>query len=67
MSIWSNINNEFQEENQVYIDAWLTSDDNENGSVIAIVHLNTGEVEYRDERARTDEAAQEIIQETLLN
>ena len=67
MSIWGEIRNDFQEEDRVHIDAWLTPDDNEDGRVIAVVHVNTGEVEYRDDRARTDEYAQEIIQETLLN
>lgn len=67
MNIWSQINNEFQEENIIFIDAWLTSDDNENGNVIAKVDIVTGEVEYLDERAKTDPYAKGVIQDTLSN
>lgn len=47
------------------IDAWLTSDDNEEGTVIAKINNKTKEIEYLDPDARTDSYAQEIISETL--
>lgn len=49
------------------IDAWLTDDDNEDGMVIAKANLATGDVEYLDDDARTDEYAQEVIREVLEN
>lgn len=66
MSIWGEIRNDFEDDNNiVHIDAWLTDDDNEEGTVIAKVNINTKEVEYLDDRARTDTYAQELIQELL--
>jgi len=67
MNIWSEIRNDFEdeEEGKVYIDAYLTPDDNEEGKVIAKVNTSTKEVEYLDDRARTDAYAQEMINETL--
>ena len=65
MSIWGEIRNDFEDGNIVHIDAWLTADDNEEGKVIAKVNVRTKEVEYLDDRARTDSYAQEMIQEYL--
>jgi hypothetical protein len=66
MSIWGEIRNDFQDGDIVYIDAWLTSDDNEEGRVIAKVNVRTHETEYLDDRARTDGYAQEMISEIDL-
>lgn len=65
MSIWGEIRNDFEDGNLTYIDAWMTDDDNENGTVIAKVNTETKEVEYLDDRAKTDSLAQELIQELL--
>jgi len=60
--------NHFDDIEQVQmIDAWLTDDDNEEGSVIAKVHLDTKTVDYIDPDARYDEYAQEVINEVLEN
>lgn len=67
MSKYGEIRNDFydEEEKKVYIDAWFTEDDNEEGVVIAKVNYRTKAIEYLDNDARTDEYAQEIINETL--
>lgn len=67
MSKYAEIRNDFydEEEKNVYIDAWLTEDENEEGVVIAKVNYRTKAIEYLDNDARTDEYAQEIINETL--
>jgi hypothetical protein len=67
MSKYAEIRNDFYDdkEHKVYIDAWFTEDDSEEGVVIAKVNYRTKEVEYLDNDARTDEYAQEIIKETL--
>ena len=65
MSIWGEIRNDCEDGDTVYIDAWLTADDNEEGKVIARVNVRTKEVEYLDDRAKTDSYAQEMIQEYL--
>lgn len=67
MSKWAEIRNNFydDEEQKIYIDAWFTDDNNEEGVVIAKVNYKTKEVEYLDDDARTDSYAQEIINETL--
>ena len=49
----------------ICIDAWLTDDDMEEGKVIAKIDLVTGELTYNDDRAKTDNYAQEIIKEGL--
>lgn len=69
MSKYSEIKNDFYDENEhkVYIDAWFTGDDNEEGNVIAKVDIRTNEVEYLDDDAKTDPYAQEIIKDTIDN
>jgi hypothetical protein len=65
-SIWGEIRNDFEDdEGIVHIDAWLTDDDMEGGTVIAKVNTQTKEVEYLDDRAKTDPYAQEMIQDVL--
>jgi hypothetical protein len=67
MSKYGEVRNDYydEEESKVYIDAWFTYDDNEEGVVVAKVNYKTREVEYLDEDARTDEYVQEVINETL--
>ena len=67
MSKWSEIrSNYFDDEEGVQtVDAWLTDDDNEEGEVIAKIHLDTKTVDYLDPDAETDEYAQEVINEVL--
>lgn len=65
--LWSEIRNDFEDEGVTFIDAWETDSDGEVGTVIAKVYSTPGEsqVQYLDERARTDDYAQEVIRETL--
>lgn len=67
MSKYGEIRNDFysDEEQKIYIDAWFTEDDNEEGTVIAKVSYKTKEIEYLDNDAKTDSYAQEVINETL--
>ena len=67
MSKYGEVRNDYYDdlENKIYIDAWFTDDDNEEGVVVAKVNCETHEVEYLDDDARTDEYAQEVINETL--
>lgn len=69
MSKYGEVRNDYydEEENKVYIDAWVTDDDNEEGIVVAKVNYKTKEVEYMVEEAKTDEYVQEVINETLKN
>lgn len=61
---WCEVRNNYaDEENTVYIDAWKTANEDEEGEVIAKVDQN-GKVEYLNELAKTDQIAQEIIKET---
>ena len=64
-NIWGEIRSNFENEGIINIDAWLTEDENEEGNVIAKVNTKTLEVEYLDDRARTDNYAQEMINEVL--
>ena len=66
-NIWSEIRSNFEDESIVHIDAWITPDDNEEGMVIAKVNKVTGNVQYIDDRAKTDTYAQEIIKEVLAD
>jgi len=63
--IWSEIHNDFEDDGIIYIDAWTTDDENEDGSVIAKINTITKEIKYLDERAKTNEFAQEAINEVL--
>jgi len=68
-SIWSEIRTDFidEEANVQYIDAYVSGDDNEEGKVIATINLDTKVVSYKDERAKTDEKAQEAINNALAD
>lgn len=69
ISKYREIRNNFvdEEDHKVYIDAWKTKNPNEEGSVIAKIDLATYEVEYLDEKAKSDLYAQEVIKETISN
>ena len=66
-SKWTEIHcSQFDENKGVYpVDAWRTSDDNEEGKVIAEIDLENHCVAYYDEDAKTDTYAQSVIQEFL--
>ena len=67
MSKWAEIRCDFynDEEEKWFVDAWLTDNDNEEGSVIAKIDLINKTVEYLDQDAKTDKYAQEVINEML--
>lgn len=54
-----------EDEGMVFIDAWYTDDDNEEGEVIAKVSIKTKKVEYLDKSAKSDDYAQEVINEVI--
>lgn len=53
------------DKNIMYIDAWRTTSPNEEGKVIAKINLSNSEVEYVDEKAKTDVYAQTVIRRVL--
>lgn len=67
MSKGVEIRNDFvcEDTHNVYIDAWLTDDDNEAGVVIARINASTKNIEYFDDDAKTDSYAQEVINEAI--
>ena len=67
MSKWAEIRNDFvcEDSRKIYIDAWTTEDDNEEGIVLARIDMDTKNIEYFDDDAKTDCYAQEVINETL--
>ena len=66
-TIWTEIRNDFEDDFKLHIDAWETSDDNESGKVIAKINTITKKIKYIDKRAKTDEYAQCIINESIEN
>ena len=69
MSKWNEIRCDFLDENdkRYCVDGWRTSDDCEEGKTIAKIDLENKSVEYMDEDAKSDEYAQEVINEFLKN
>ncbi len=67
MSKWAEIRSDYYDdiEEVQTVDAWLIDDGDEEGEVIAKIHLDTKEVEYIDNDARYDDYAQEVINEIL--
>ncbi len=61
-SIWKEIRISYFLNKIRYVDGYLTEDPDEEGKTIATVNMTTGEVEYKDERAKEDSLAQEQIQ-----
>ena len=68
MSKWAEIRSDFvcEDSHKIYIDAWVTEDDNEEGIVIARIDMDTKKIEYFDDNAKTDDYAQEIIKEAIM-
>lgn len=64
MNIWGEIRNDFEMDELIFIDAWETENDNEEGKVIAKV-TKDGEVTYLDDRAIKDTYAQEMITDAI--
>ena len=65
MSNWKEIRNNFIDVKYTYIDAWKTLFESEEENVIAKINNDTYEIEYLDEKARTDIYAQEKIKEAI--
>lgn len=63
MSKYREIRSDYEENGEIYIDAWCTSNDNEEGRTIAKINVNTGKVTYLDVDARRDTYAQNVIKE----
>lgn len=57
MSKWAEIRNDYVENDKIFIDAWLTDADDEEGSVIAKIDSKTKEIDYLGVDAKTDEYA----------
>lgn len=54
-----------EDTNEVYIDAWKTDDDSEEGTVVAKINTKTYNITYLEAAAITDPEAQELIQDTI--
>ncbi len=65
--MWREIRRNFynEEEGKVYIDAWETDRDGEEGKVIAKIDVKTKNIEYLNQGAMTDAYAQEIIKQVM--
>lgn len=68
-SKWAEIRTDFfdEEERCVYVDGWKTSRGDEEGQVIAKIHVDTKEVEYLIENGKTDPYVQKEIQLVLAD
>ena len=64
MSKWKTIMNNLTDEIETVIVGWET-EEQEDGVTIAVVIHDTKEVEYKDEDAKTDSHAQEMIKEVI--
>lgn len=66
-SIWTEIRGTHYDESEktICIDAWETTDENEEGKVIAKVWTDNNTVEYLDPRAETDPYAKAVIRNVL--
>jgi len=61
--VWAEIRNDFiDDDGTIFIDAWRTMDDNEDGEVLATVTTD-GRVEYMNEQAKKDKRVQEAVNE----
>lgn len=49
------------DENFWSVDAWRTSDDNEEGKVVAVIHEKYGDVYYIEPEARLSPKVQEVV------
>lgn len=64
-SKWHNVVSDHVADDEIFIDAWLTGSQSEEGKVIAVINKTTKEVTYRDEWAKSDLQAQEVINNIL--
>jgi hypothetical protein len=61
--IWSEIKADFEDDGYIFVDGWLTENDDEEGKTIAKINIKSGEVICVDDRAKNDSYAQEVISE----
>ena len=62
---YGEIRTNYNDETHIYVDAWFTTNDNEEGTIIAKINMTDKSVIYLDDDAKTDPYAQEIIK-TLI-
>lgn len=61
------VKNNHADKNEIYIDAWKTDDDTEEGTVIAKVNIKTHDITYLEAAAITDPEVQKLIQEIIAS
>lgn len=66
-SIYAEVRNDFynEEEKKIYIDAWKTGDDNEEGTVVAKIDAVSLAYEFLVPEAENDEKVREAINQAL--
>lgn len=59
------VRSDFVDEDEVYIDAWKTSDDNEEGVNVARIDINFGDVQWYNTEGRFSRRVQEEVDKVL--
>ena len=64
---YGEVRNDYYDESDHFwrIDAWKTSDDNETGKVVAVIHDPSGDVYYIEPEATFSPLAQEAIKQRV--
>lgn len=60
--IYGEVRSDYEEDGIVYIDAWKTGNDNEQGVTVAKFYLETREIEWIREEAKKDIQVREEIE-----
>jgi hypothetical protein len=66
-SQYAEVRSNYEDDEYVYIDAWKTDKDNEEGKVVARVHIDTGKVQYLNEKDKYDTRVNEEIKQVLAD
>jgi len=64
-NVWSEIKVTEFDDDIICVDGYISEDENEQGSVIAQINVNTKQIAYFNEKAKYNKYAQEIIREEL--
>lgn len=62
---YTEVRSNFMDNNEIYIDAWKTDDDNEEGSTVARIDTEYGHLIWVNPQARFSRQVQEVVDEVL--
>ena len=65
MEGYSELRNDYVDDGKIHIDGWKTSDDDEQGKILATIDIATHQIEWKDQDAFSIAQVHQYIRETI--